>query len=165
MARFAVLLFLITLFFVDAVFGQTTAVSDPQALSLAQKSITALVGNASLTDVTLQGNVVSIFGADSETGTGTFQAKGSGESRVALNLEKEVRSDVRSVANGAFVGTWKRDAANAKTYANHNCWTDAVWFFPALSALAQTTNPNFIFSYLGQQKHGSVNAEHLRIYQ
>ena len=165
MARFAVLVSLVTLFVVDVSFAQTTAVSDPQALSLAQKSITTLVGSAVLADVSLQGNVVSIFGADSETGTGRFQAKGTGESRVDLNLDKEVRSNVRSVANGVPVGTWKRDTANSETYANHNCWTDAAWFFPALSTLTQTTNPNFIFSYLGQEKRGSLNVEHLRIYQ
>jgi hypothetical protein len=164
MARFAVLVSLLTLLAVTLL-AQTTPVSDPQALSLAQKSITALIGNASVSDVKLEGNVISLFGADSETGTGAFQAKGTDKSRVDLNLDKEVRSDVRRTANGLPAGGWKRDAEKSKTYANHNCWTDAAWFFPALSALAQTTNPNFIFSYLGQQKHGGVNTEHLRVYQ
>lgn len=164
MARFAVLVSLVTLLVVSSS-AQTTPVSDPQALSLAQKSVAAMIGNSSLVDVQLQGNVVSIFGADSETGRGTFQAKGTGESRVDLNLNKQVRSDVRSVASGVPVGSWKRDAASSKSYSNHNCWTDAAWFFPALSALSQTANPNFIFSYLGQQKRGAVTAEHLRVYQ
>ena len=95
MARFAVLVSLASLFFVNASFGQTTGVSDPQALSLPQKAMTALVGNASLVDVKLQGNVVSVFGADSETGTGTFQAKGSGESRGVRAGRRSRRPHIR----------------------------------------------------------------------
>ncbi len=165
MARLVLFLSLVTFFLTTASFAQTAAVSDQQALSLAQKSITTLVGNTSLSDVRLQGNVIAIFGVDSETGTGTFEVKGTGESRVDLNLDKQVRSDVRSFTGGLPNGAWKRDAANSETYALHNCWTDAAWFFPGLSALAQTSNSSFIFQYLGQQKHGSVNAEHLRIFQ
>jgi hypothetical protein len=145
--------------------AQTPVVSDPQALSLAQKSVAALVGSASIADAQLQGNVISIVGADSESGTGTFQAKGAAESRVDLNLGKEVRSDVRSMGNGFPGGAWKRDASAAQKYATHNCWTDAAWFFPALSTLAQTANPSFVFSYLGQQKRAALVVEHLRVYQ
>ena len=126
--------------------------------------MTALVGNTSVIDVRVQGNVLSVFGADSETGTGTFKPKDLAKASD-LNLDKEVRSDVRSFASGVPLGAWKRDAATSKAYANHNCWTDAAWFFPAFSALAQTANPNFIFSYLGQQERGGVKTEHLRIYQ
>jgi hypothetical protein len=164
MARFAVFVSLITVL-AGALSGQTTPLSDPQALSLAQKSVAALTGNASVVDARLQTSVISIFGADSETGTGLFQAKGTGESRVDLNLNEETRSDVRNFVNGVPGGAWKRDADTSKTYAYHNCWTDATWFFPAFSSLAQTGNPNFIFSYLGQQQHGRVNTEHLRVYQ
>ncbi len=164
MARFAVVLSLVTLF-VAISLGQTIPVSDPQALSLAQKSMAALTGGAALVDVKLQGNVISILGADYETGSGTFQAKGTGESRVDLSLNKGTRSDVRKVTNGDPVGIWKRNSETSQAYAYHNCWTDAAWFLPALSALAQTANPNFIFSYLGQQQHGSINMEHLRVYQ
>ncbi len=163
MARFALVVSLVTLFAARLI-GQTTPVSDPQALSLAQKSMAALNG-AAVVDVRLQGNVISIFGADSETGTGTFRAKGTGESRVDLSLSKETRSDVRNVTNGVPTGSWKRATDTSQGYAYHNCLTDATWFFPALSSLAQTGNPNFIFSYLGQQQHGNVNTEHLRIYQ
>src|SRR2546430_9021993 len=60
--------------------------SDALAVSLAQQATTALKGGASVTDVSLTANVISILGTDYETGTGTFRAKGVSESRVDLNL-------------------------------------------------------------------------------
>jgi len=34
-----------------------------------------------------------------------------------------------------------------------------------LSSLTQTANPNFIFSYVGQEQHGGMNTQHIRVYQ
>lgn len=139
--------------------------SDALAISLAQKSVAALTGGAPISDVRLNTNVISVLGADNETGTGTFQAKGTGESRVDLNLSSGTRSDVRSVTNGIPSGSWQSNAATPAAYAEHNCWTDAAWFFPALSALTQTANPSFVFKYVGQEQHGGVNTQHIRVFQ
>lgn len=49
--------------------------SDSLAISLAQKSTLALTGGVQVSDATLNANVTSILGSDSETGTGTFQVK------------------------------------------------------------------------------------------
>src|SRR5437879_4527958 len=73
-------------------------ISDPLAVALAQQSVAALTGGTSVTDVTLNGNVISVLGSDS--GTGTFEAKGTGASRVDLNLNSGTRSEVRSTVNG-----------------------------------------------------------------
>jgi hypothetical protein len=44
-------------------------------------------------------------------------------------------------------------------------WTEAVWFFLALSSLSQTANPSFTFKYVGQEQHGGVNTQHIRVFQ
>jgi hypothetical protein len=139
--------------------------SDPFAVSLAQKSVAALTGGAPISDVTLNGNVTSILGSDSETGTGTFRAKGTGESRVDLSLSSGTRSDVRNSPSGAPGGAWEKNGSTSTPYASANCWVDASWFFPALSSLTRTANPIFVFKYIGQEQHGGVNTQHVRVFQ
>ncbi len=140
-------------------------VSDPPAVSLVQKSVAALTGGAPVIDVTLNADVISIYGSDNETGTGTFAAKGTGESRVDLNLSGGTRSDVRNQANGVPAGAWAQNGAPSTPYAQHNCWNDAAWFFPGLSSLTQAANPAFIFKYIGQEQHGGMNVQHIRVFQ
>jgi hypothetical protein len=139
--------------------------SDPFAVSLAQKSVAALTGGVPISDVTLNGNVTSILGSDAETGTGTFKAKGIGESRVDLNLSGGTRSDVRNTASGTPGGAWEKNGSASTPYASSNCWADASWFFPALSSLTQAANPAFVFKYIGQEQHGGVNTQHVRVFQ
>jgi hypothetical protein len=146
-----------------AVANAQNPASDPQAITLAQQSIKALTGGATVTDVTLTANVTSILGSDYESGTGTFQAKGTGESRSDLSLSTSgTRTDVRNLVSG---GAWGKNGGTSTAYAGHNCWTDAAWFFPALSSLTQMANPNFIFKYIGTEPHGGVKSQHIQIYQ
>jgi hypothetical protein len=87
------------------------------------------------------------------------------ESRVDLNLGSGARSDVRNLIAGSPAGAWAKNAAASTADAQHNCWTDAVWFFPALSSLTQTVNPSFIFKYIGLDQSGGVNTQHIRVFQ
>ena len=105
--------------------AQSLPSSDPVAVSLAQKSVAALTGGNTISDVTLSANVISTLGSDNETGTGTFWAKGTRESRVDLNLSG-TRSDVRSAANSIPAGAWAKNSGSPTAYAQHNCWTDAA---------------------------------------
>jgi hypothetical protein len=145
--------------------AQNSPSSDPFAVSLARQSVTALTGGAPITDVTLNANVTSILGSDNESGTGTFEAKGTSESRIDLNLSGGTRSDVRNISNGVPGGAWQKSGGTATQYAAHNCWTDAAWFFPSLSSLNQTANSSFAFKYIGQEQHGGVNVQHVRVFQ
>jgi hypothetical protein len=138
------------------------AVSDPQAISLAQKSIAALTGGVPISDVTLNASVISIAGSENETGTGTFRAKGAGESRVDVSLSSGTRSEVRNTSNGAPAGAWSLNANPSTAMVQHNAWTDAAWFFPPLSSLSQTANPQFVFSYVGQEQHDGLLVQHIR---
>lgn len=139
--------------------------SDPQAVTLAQQSVAALTSATVINDVTLSANVTQIYGSDTETGTGTFSAKGTSESRVDLSLSGGNRSDVRNAINGVPQGAWSANGATATAYAGHNCRTDAVWFFPALSSLTQVTNQKFIFKYIGAEQHNGVSVQHIRVFQ
>lgn len=144
--------------------GQPPA-SDPMAVSLAQKSVATLTGGAPISDVTLNANVISVIGSDYDTGTATLSAKGLSESRVDLNLSGGTRSDVRNSASGVPAGAWERNGGTATPYAFHNCLTDASWFFSALSSLTQTSNPSFVFKYIGPEQHGGLNTLHIQVFQ
>jgi hypothetical protein len=144
---------------------QAAPTSDAQALSLAQQSLAALTGGTTISDVTLGANVISILGSDNETGTGTFRAKGISESRVDQILSAGIRSDVRNATTGIPAGAWTINGAAANAYAQHNCWTDAAWFFPALSSLTQFGSPFFLFKYVGPEQYGGVSTQHIQIAQ
>jgi len=145
--------------------SQPVPTSDPQALSLAQKSMAALSSATAITDVTISANVTSLLGSDNETGTGTLRAKGIAESRIDLSLTNGSRSEVRDTANGVPAGAWSTNGNASTAMAQHNAWVDAAWFFPPLSSLSQTANPQFVFAYVGQEQHGGLSVQHIRTYQ
>jgi hypothetical protein len=126
----------------------------------------ALTNGETVSDATLNASVTSTISADYDTGHATFYAKGITESRVDLNMNATgTRSDVRNVAMRAPGGAWETNGGTPLHFAPHNCFTDAAWFFPTLSSLSQTANPNFVFSYIAEEQHGGVNAQHIRVYQ
>jgi len=165
MKRLASLVPLLFILFPIRLIGQSTSANDPAAVSLAQQSVAALTGSVSISDVTLTANVTATWGPSSETGTATFRASGTSEGRVDLNLSDVTRSDVRNSTNGVPAGAWVVNGGTATPYALHNCWTDAAWFFPALSSLAQTANSSFVFKYIGQVQYEGVNAQHVQVFQ
>jgi hypothetical protein len=163
MARFVVLLSLLAL--VGTSSAQTNSVSDPQALALAAKSIAAITAGNPVSDISLAGNVTWFAGSDTETGTATLEAKGVNESRVDLILSGEQRQEIRNNSSGVPQGTETGIDGTTQPSAQHNCWTDPVWFFSGLSSLTETSNRNFIFSNLGQEQQNGVSVQHLRVYQ
>ena len=149
----------------SAVLGQTGPVSDPQALSFASQAISSLLGGNSISDVTLSATATSSAGDSSQTGSATIQAKGQGQSRLDVQAGDVSHTEVRNLTSGLPAGAWNENSGNPISFASHNCLTDAVWFFPALSTLSQTSNASFIFLYLGQVQRGDVTTEHLQVYQ
>ncbi len=143
----------------DAV-GQNPPASDPQALSFATQSIAALTGGTNISDVSLTG---SVTWNGSDTGTATLQALGTGESRMDLALTSGTRTEIRDVQTGAPIGQWISPNNSSGNFAPHNCWTDAVWFFPALGSLA--AGPNVVLSYIGQESRSGVTVQHVQSYQ
>ena len=142
--------------------GAATPGSDPQALKLAAQSIAVLTVRNSISDVTLTGTVTWTSGPDSETGTATLQALGSGESRMDLALTSGMRTEIRDSQTGTPVGKWVNPDTHSGTFVFQNCQTDAVWFFPALSSLKVPAN--IVLSYIGQTTWNGHSAQHIQSY-
>lgn len=166
MQRFVFLVGVMLGFYVCCSVAQTPSLvsSDSQAVSLAQQSNIALTGSVPVGDVSLSATVISLLD-NRDTGSGTLAAKGWGQSRVDLTLGSGVQSEVRNISNGVPFGSWAKNGSPSVRCAQHNSWTDAGWFFPGLSSLTQTNNPNFVFKYVGQEQHGGVNAQHIQVFQ
>jgi hypothetical protein len=160
------LVFFTLLFSICSLAQTRSLISDPLAVSLAQRSVAALTNGSVIRDVTLTADVTSVLGSENERGSGTFAGKGATESRVDLSFtDGRSRSDVRNVTDGRPSGAWQTNDGKPQAYAGHNCWADPMWFFPALSSLSQTANPRLTFKYIGQEQHGGVNTEHIRVLQ
>jgi hypothetical protein len=142
-------------------FGQNPPASDPQALSYAAQSIASLTGGNSISDVTLTGNV-TWNGSGSDTGTATLLALGTGESNTNLSLTSGTRSEIRDAQTGIPLGKWINPDTTSGYFASQNCWTDAVWFFPALGSLA--AGPNVVLSYIGQEIRNGGTVQHIQSY-
>lgn len=140
--------------------------SDPQALYLAAQAMAALTSSNAVTDVTLTGNVTWIAGSDNETGSATLRAKGTGESRVDLNLSGGNQTEIRNDVASAFPqGASIQSTGTQKSWAMHRCWINASWFYPALSFLSTTSDPTLIFSYMGQESRRGTSVQHLRLFR
>jgi len=140
--------------------------SDPQALALVAKSVAAMTGGQPVSGVTLNAKAIWVAGSNYFTGTATLQGKGTTDSLVTLNLNGFTRTENRTQSGGIPSGTWSEASATPQPLPLHNCWSDAVWFFPALSSLTQAVvDTNFFFSYVGQEQHGGVSTQHIRWFQ
>ncbi len=145
---------------IPAALGQTVPTSDPQALAFAAKSITAMTGGNSISDVTLTGTVT--WNAASDTGTANLRALGTGESRMDLALSAGTRTEMRDAQTGVALGQWTNPNSSTGMSAYQNCQTDAVWFFPALGSLA--AGSNVVLSYIGQQTWNGTTVQHIQSY-
>ena len=145
--------------------AQTLPASDPTAVALAVKSLKALTGGSALQDVTVNANVISVFGSDYQTGTAVFQAKGLAESRVDFNLNGATRSEVHNATNGFPSGAWSLNGGAPTALPQQNCWTDAAWFFPALGTLSRNSASRFVFTYLGLVQYEGLSVQHISVFQ
>lgn len=161
MIRFSVAALLVVATLPSFAVTKETA-SNSQALSYAAQSIASLTGGNSINDVTLTGTVTWTAGSDTETGTATLSALGTGESRMDLALSTGTRTDIRDSSTGTPLGKWITQGNASGMFAFHNCQTDAVWFFPALGSLVG--GANVVFSYVGLETRNSMNVQHIQSY-
>lgn len=154
--------------------------SDPQAVALIQRALTALVGRVTISDVTLTGSARRIAGSDDETGTATLTATGAGDSKLKLNLPSGARIEIRnhsavplpdSFPKGVNLPTSVTEAAQPAGaamgpdgemhgIASHNLMTDPAWFFPPLT-LANVASPIYVVSYIGQETLNGAPVVHV----
>jgi hypothetical protein len=137
------------------------AATDPQAQALAMQTITALVGQQPVHDVTLTGTTQSQSGFG-QPGTATLKACGVGESRLELITSAGTRTEIRDASAGIPRGKWADESGKSGLYAVHNIMTDSVWFFPAFGSLAGGTN--VVLSYVGDEEFRDHAVHHLRSY-
>jgi hypothetical protein len=145
--------------------AQNPPSSDPFAAALAQKSIAALTGGAPVSDVTLTGSATRIAGSDKKSGTVTLSVKGTEESRIDLALTSGTGTEIRSDTAGYPQGASVLNGATQQPWPTHNCWINASWFFPELSVLAETADPNQIFLYVGLERRNGISVHHLETYR
>jgi hypothetical protein len=143
--------------------ASTTATQNPQAVALATNSIAVLSGTVQVADVTLTGTATRVAGSDTGSGTVTLKALGTSNSRMDLSLSDGTFSEMRTAQSGAPQGQWLATNGSYNNMATHNCFTDAAWFFPALSILSQLSNPNLIATYVGPETKAGVGVYHLRL--
>jgi hypothetical protein len=122
-------------------------------------------GHAAITDVRLTANITWLPGPELEAGSGILLAKGTSSSRIDLTLDGGgKRTEIRNNFRGPH-GKWINPDGKSGDYPLHNCWTDAAWFFPALSSLGNVGDPHFVFSYIGEETWNGLSARHLRVYR
>jgi hypothetical protein len=143
----------------QALAAPQTVARDPQALTLIASSLKALTGGVAVNDVILQASAAYVAGSDEESGTATLTARGNQQSLVQLNLSGGPRQEIR---NGP-AGAWSGPDATAHSTATHNCWTDASWFFPALTLEAIAADPQTAVSYLGPDASKGRPLLHLQV--
>ncbi len=137
----------------------TSVQRDPQALALAQRGVQALLGNVTLTDVTLQGTANYTAGSDDETGSFKLDLKGTQESKLVLNLTGGTRQETRQLQAGGWVGS----DGQSHAFALHNCWTDASTLFPIFSLIATLSDSQIAAAYLGQAIINGASVDHLQL--
>ena len=140
----------------------TAVAQNPTAVTLAARSVALLSGGVQISDITLTGTATRIAGSDTGSGTVTLKALGISDSRMDLSLSDGARSEIRTSSSGAPQGQWLAPSGSYNSIATHNCLTDAAWFFPALTVLSQTSNPNLSITYIGQQTKNGISVQHLQ---
>jgi hypothetical protein len=140
----------------------TVVTQNPTAVMLAARSVALLSGGRQIADVTLTGNATRVAGSDTGSGTATLKALGTSSSRIDLSLSDGTFSEVRTFPNGVPEGRWLAPNGSYNRMVMHNCFTDAAWFFPALTVLSQASNPNLSITYVGPGTKNGIAVEHLQ---
>jgi hypothetical protein len=139
--------------------------SQGSGIAWAMQAMQALTGGNPVSSVSESGSVIRTLGSDQQQGTGTLQSSGVMNSEVDITTSVGVRSEIRMMSGSYPNGAWIGFDGSRHSMPLHNCWTDAVWFFPALSLLADFADPNLVFEDLGQQQYGSSYVEDIRVYR
>lgn len=159
---------LLFVFAVPASFGQVTQSvpsRDTQAISILQRSLTAMAKGATVSDVTLSGRATRIAGSDQESGQVILEAKGARASRVTLSLSGSPLTEVRSFNGGAEIGAYVGSDTVVHAEAAHNCFTDAGWFSPVSAISSELSNSSLNVAYVGPETLRGASVQHVSTWQ
>jgi hypothetical protein len=136
-----------------------TPTASVQPSTLLQQSLAALVGNTTLSDVTLTGTARRIAGSDDETGSATFQAMSGGYSRLQLNFASGIRSETRTIIDAVRAGSWSGPDGVSHRIPFHNLLaTDGT--SPAL-IVTNVLASSYVVSLTGVEQKNEQSAYHL----
>jgi hypothetical protein len=129
------------------------------------QAMAALTGGTQVNSVTESGSVVRTIGNDQESGTISMQSTGNTASQITISTSAGNRSETRVWDSGGPSGQWTELDGQPHQMAQPNCWTDAAWFFPALSMLSDYADPTLVFTDLGPEQHDGRSVEHIEAYR
>ena len=140
---------------------------DPSGTTWALQAMAALTGGTVVSSVSESGSVTRTVGNDQQTGNITLQSSGNTQSQLEVSTGAGDWSENRSWASDGSgpIGEWTGLNGVQHQMQQINCWTDAVWFFPALSLLSDTSDPTMVFVDLGQQQFNGDTVEHIQAYR
>lgn len=139
----------------------------PSGLSWVMQAMAALTGGSQVGGVTLNGSVTWTIGNNQGMGTIMLQSSGNTNSEIQLTTSAGNLTETRSWASDGSgpLGQWTDLNGNPHQMAQQNCWTDAVWFFPALSMLSDYSDPTMVYNDLGQEQYNGQYVEHIQAYR
>ncbi|MGB7561654.1 MAG: hypothetical protein WBL99_09325 [Candidatus Acidiferrales bacterium] len=138
---------------------------DAQAVSLLQRSLSALGGSTTVNDVTLSANANWIAGSDNQSGSATLKATAIGQGRVDLSLSGGQRSEVIDMTQGPPTGSWCGPDGVWHFIVAHNLFSDPTWFFPTFLIKRALSGVNYAISATDAETQDGVAVEHVTIYQ
>lgn len=131
----------------------------------AMQAMQALTGGIQVNSVTESGTVTRTLGNDQEPGSITLQSTGIMTNQITISTSAGNRSETRSWDGSRPSGQWTGLDGQPHSMKQFNCWTDAVWFFPALSLLSDYADPTLVFMDLGQLQYSGGSVEHIQVYR
>jgi hypothetical protein len=145
--------------------AQQTAASNPQALQFLQRSLAALGGTQTVTDVSLTGTARRIAGSDDETGTVTLKASAAGASLVDLTLPSGQHSEIHNLSAVEPTGAWLGPDRVSHPIAHHNLLTEPAWFLPTFAIARRLSTPGYTATYIGRETRNGLPLEHIAVSQ
>jgi len=142
--------------------GQQTA--SPPALLYLQQSLSQLVCNTSISDVTLTGTVRRIAGSDDESGSATLKALSTGAARTELSLSSGTLSEIYNSSTSGPAGKWSGPDGTLHTIPFHNLLSESAWFFPAF-AISRRLSTSYVVTDLGPETRNGRQVEHISVSQ
>ncbi len=148
----------------SSTFAQQVAAPAVSPASLLQTSLSAQIGKAQITDVTLSGTLRRVAGSDDETGTATLQAASNGSICLTLNLSSGSHTEVANFFN-APSAIWSGPDGISHAIAYHNLLAESAWFSPSIAVARRLTATNFVATYVGHESFNNQGVEHLSVSQ
>jgi hypothetical protein len=139
--------------------------SQPSGISWAQRAMAALTGGSKVHSITESGTVTRTVAGEREDGSISLHAEGVMRSVATISMSSGDLTESRSWTGGTWGGQWSGADGKQHQMLPANCWTDAAWFFPALSSLSRYFDPTLVFLDEGQQQFNGQSVEHIQIYR